>query len=292
MRSARRSDRGVTIVEAAFALPILMMFIFGLVDIGMWTFNSNQATNAAKDGARAGILDYRLADVPDSPHWDAIVEKVESRLPGRRIEQISISCVNPTGTRLQDLVPARSCSSATVDVDRMRVDVEWNWALVTPIAGIVGVDEGRAAGSATMTIVGSPLAPSSTPSTTVPESTTSTTAASQPCALAASTQVTVSPNPVERSSGNDSKQLETGLTIDFTTNGSTACSGLRIELDSTYKDNANKSETLKVGCGCGDGPSAYSWTYVGSANIWAKGTGEVRVYNGANLLGSRSFTVN
>ena len=51
-RFVRRNEQGVTIVEAAFVIPILFLFMFALIDIGLWEYQRTQASAAARDGAR------------------------------------------------------------------------------------------------------------------------------------------------------------------------------------------------------------------------------------------------
>jgi hypothetical protein len=48
----RRSDRGGAAVEAAFVLPILLLVIFGLIDIGRMLNAQINVTEAAREGAR------------------------------------------------------------------------------------------------------------------------------------------------------------------------------------------------------------------------------------------------
>jgi Flp pilus assembly protein TadG len=276
--SARRgTERGVTIVEAAFALPILLTFIFGLIDLGMWTFNANQSTNAARDGARAAIIDFRDADDDGSAHHVAIVDAVEARLAGQEVESVEVTCVDADGVALS------SCDAAVVDRDSIRVDVRWNWNLLTPVAAILGYDQGAATGSATMQIVGRPLAGSSTTSTTT--TTTPDTTSATDCVVAAE-DLTVSPDPIT-TSGNGASQLSEALVVSFETNGSEACAPLWVEL---YNSKDGK-QVARVQCGCGDHATDFSWSYVGSNNVWKAGTGQVRVLVDTRVLQTKDFQV-
>lgn len=272
-----QSDRGVTIVEAAFVLPILLTFIFGLIDLGMWTLNANQATNAARDGARAAIIDFRDADDEDSAHHAAIVKAVESRLPGQEAEFVDVTCLGPSGMALA------SCEVADVTRDSIRVDVRWNWNLITPVAAILGYDEGAATGSATMRIVGRPL-PGTTDTTTTTTTTPDTSTPTE-CVVAEG-DLTVSPSPV-RTTGNGASQLREALVISFKTNGSPACGPLWVEL---YNSKDGK-QAVRVQCGCGEHATNFSWEYVGSNNVWKAGTGEVRVLVDTRVLRSKMFQV-
>lgn len=273
----RRRDDGVTIVEAAFALPILLTFVFGLVDLGMWTLNANQATNAARDGARAAVIDFRDADDQGSAHHQAVIDAVEGRLAGQDVEAVDVTCVDAAGTELS------SCDAAVVDQDSLRVDVRWSWQLLTPVATILGYDEGAATGSATMQIVGRPLAGTSAPTTTT--TTTPDTSTPTDCAVAPA-NLTISPDPI-RTTGNGASQLSEALEVSFKTNGSAACTSLWVELYNS-KDG---SQVARVQCGCGDHATDFSWSYIGSDNVWKEGSGEARVLLGTRVLQTKTFTV-
>ncbi len=289
MRRSRWLDRGVTVVEAAFALPIMLLFISGLVDLGMWTFNSNQATNAARDGARAGILSYLQADVAGSPDHEAVVAAVRAHLPANTVDgsEITVECLTADGTTV-------TCANAHFDVDRIRVEVDWSWNLVTPVAPIIGVREGAARGSATMAIVGLPVSGSSSTTTTTttptsttstPTSTTSTTAAPGACAVQ---ELTISPDPIGLTSHGASQLIE-ALKIDFTTNGSVPCGELTVKLVSSQNNPTTKTANVAP---VEDGSPDYSWSYSGSGNIWKVGTGTVQILQGTTVLATDTFQVN
>ncbi len=294
MRRSRWLDRGVTVVEAAFALPIMLLFISGLVDLGMWTFNTNQATNAARDGARAGILSYLQADVAGSPDHEAVVAAVRAHLPANTVDgsEITVACLTATGTMV-------TCADARFDVDRIRVEVEWRWNLVTPVAPIIGVREGAARGSATMAIVGLPVSgsfsttttstiPTSTTTsttTTTPDSTTTTTAAPAACAVE---ELTISPDPIGLTS-HGASQLDEALEIEFTTTGAVPCGELTVKLVSSQ--NNPTTRIANVGP-VEDGSPDYSWSYSGSGNVWKVGTGTVQILQGTTVLATDTFQVN
>src|SRR5436305_1032881 len=96
--AARRNDqRGVTIVEAAFVVPLLFLFILGVLDIGMWEFQNSQASSAARDGARVGILKYLNADTSGQANNTTVVNAVKARLGGRT-PTVTVTCMGPSTT--------------------------------------------------------------------------------------------------------------------------------------------------------------------------------------------------
>lgn len=273
---ARGGERGVTIVEAAFALPILLMFMFGLVDIGMWVFNSNQATNAARDGARLGIIDFETADQPLDPGsmHATIVSAAEARLD-RDLDpdQVTVKCVRAG-------LPLPSCGDARVDSDRIEVTVEWHWDLVTPIAGIVGVDRGAATGTTSMVISGRPLPPPP-----------SGGADSGGTPLPTDCVATISSVTDPVSLKTNSNQLQQIVYVRFTTTGT--CTELRVEFVSP-----NGETAPQVLCGCAPSPKTapyLEYAYKGSDNIWSVSSSTapayVRIYDGATPVGSTTFEV-
>jgi Flp pilus assembly protein TadG len=52
----RFSQRGASAVELALLLPLLLAITFGLIEFGLFMYNQQVLTNAAREGARLGIL--------------------------------------------------------------------------------------------------------------------------------------------------------------------------------------------------------------------------------------------
>jgi Flp pilus assembly protein TadG len=67
MRSARwKSERGAELIEFALIVPILVLLLAGIFDFGMMFRAYEVVTNAAREGARVGVLPgYGDADVED-----------------------------------------------------------------------------------------------------------------------------------------------------------------------------------------------------------------------------------
>ena len=59
-----RSERGAELVEFVFILPVLLLVVAGIIDFGFLFQRYESLTNAAREGARVGILPgYQEADV-------------------------------------------------------------------------------------------------------------------------------------------------------------------------------------------------------------------------------------
>ena len=63
-RAKARGESGAELVELAVALPLLLILIAGIVDFGFLLQSFEVVTNAAREGARIGVLPgYNTADI-------------------------------------------------------------------------------------------------------------------------------------------------------------------------------------------------------------------------------------
>ena len=56
MKARIESQKGASAVEFAIVLPILLLLILGIIEFSFLLFNKAVITNAAREGARAGIV--------------------------------------------------------------------------------------------------------------------------------------------------------------------------------------------------------------------------------------------
>ena len=54
--ASRRNQRGQAVIEMALTLPLLLLVVFGIFDFGFMFQRYEVVTNAAREGARLGIL--------------------------------------------------------------------------------------------------------------------------------------------------------------------------------------------------------------------------------------------
>lgn len=50
------NERGVVAAEFALLLPVFLLILFGIIEFGMLMYGREVVTNAAREGARAGIV--------------------------------------------------------------------------------------------------------------------------------------------------------------------------------------------------------------------------------------------
>ena len=79
------NQKGTTLVEFAIVLFLLLTLIFGITEFGLFIFNRQVITNAAREGARAGIIarPVRLPNVgipPDIGISDVVLDYAANHL--------------------------------------------------------------------------------------------------------------------------------------------------------------------------------------------------------------------
>jgi Flp pilus assembly protein TadG len=101
----RGSESGQAIIELAFALPLLLVIVMGIFDFGLMFQRFEVVTNAAREGARVGVLpSYSTADaktraqqyltsggLTSSATINAAVAPVSFGNPSKTVNQITVT---------------------------------------------------------------------------------------------------------------------------------------------------------------------------------------------------------
>ena len=71
----KNPERGAALVELAMVLPLLLLILVGIVELGLLFYNQQVLTNASREGARTGIarLDENSDTTFNKSDIDAIV---------------------------------------------------------------------------------------------------------------------------------------------------------------------------------------------------------------------------
>ena len=70
-QTPRMSQKGATAVELSIVCLLLILLIFGMIEFSLYLFNRHVITNAAREGARYGVVSR-----PERYHNDQIIQKV------------------------------------------------------------------------------------------------------------------------------------------------------------------------------------------------------------------------
>lgn len=120
-RSFLRDEHGAAMVELAFALPILLLVVWGIVDFGRLLVTASGLTNAAREGARYGAVLQAPTTTTSTAAIDSVVRSRFAPLGGDSLTNSEISVAftagSPTGVKV------------TIN--------NYPWKTITPLGGMV-----------------------------------------------------------------------------------------------------------------------------------------------------------
>lgn len=110
----RRKQRGQSLVEVAFVLPILLVLLLGIFDFGRAIYAYNALSNASREAVRLAIVDQNATAITAEARKASIGLDTSAVNVSSSTSCLKIGCV----------------ASVTVD---------YQWSAITPIIGsIVG----------------------------------------------------------------------------------------------------------------------------------------------------------
>ena len=123
----RGRDAGQSLVEFSLLLPVLVLIIFGLFDVGRAVYAWTAVSNAAREGARLAIVDQRV-DGAGTPL--AGIEAAD------QATALGLDATDPNQVRVRYLMPdlAAPCPTAALSCVA-EVRVQFAWKAITPIIG-------------------------------------------------------------------------------------------------------------------------------------------------------------
>lgn len=145
----RRSERGANVVEMAIVLPLLLLLLAGVADLGRAFNTFIIVTNAAREGARIGA---RLPCYSDNAAQRAAVHTAIVNAVIAEAQNSGIALDGSMVTIIPD--PASSCAGKGNPI-RVLVDYDYR----TLFVGLIGLDHIRLPGAATMVSFGNDQLP-------------------------------------------------------------------------------------------------------------------------------------
>jgi Flp pilus assembly protein TadG len=135
--SGRSTQRGQAVIELALTLPLLLVVVFGIIDFGFMFQRYESVTNAAREGARLGVLaDYTAAEAQNRAldYLRASGLNGTVRACGAAVARDSMCAQMTTST-----VPVAGSTPAK-NVDQVVVIVEYDheYSFVGPIMNLFG----------------------------------------------------------------------------------------------------------------------------------------------------------
>jgi Flp pilus assembly protein TadG len=136
-RQRKNGEKGQALAEFALLVPIFLILLFAIVDFGMGFYSWITVTNSAREGARLGAVHPPL-DVASSPCFGkaSLYQCIEDRVRDSadladETTKMTVTITNPEGQSGESVV----------------VKVDYQYELITPLAGLVQFVSGDAIGS-------------------------------------------------------------------------------------------------------------------------------------------------
>ncbi len=123
-----RHKRGQSLVEFALLLPLFVLLIIGIFDLGRVFFSYIAITNAAREGAR--VITFWPGDTTEADVVAAVHDEIGSSpmVSEDKISKISIECDND-----YDDVPEEIALANCPPEEPVRVTVTYNFELILDI---------------------------------------------------------------------------------------------------------------------------------------------------------------
>nr|MBC7243923.1 pilus assembly protein [Chloroflexota bacterium] len=104
----RQRERGESLVELALVLPVLLLILISILDLGRAVYAYHVVANCAREGARFGAT----AEINPT----AVADVVRNTAVGLDTSQLSVTVTYPTNA--------------------VRVEVSYNFRLITPLVAL------------------------------------------------------------------------------------------------------------------------------------------------------------
>jgi Flp pilus assembly protein TadG len=136
--SRRQGESGQAIIELALTLPLLLIIVLGIFDFGFLFQRYEVVTNAAREGARVGVLPgYAVGDAQDRAETYLDAGGLSGSAPVHAVDCDSGALVN--GKRCTYAVKTTATfgsPSKTVGVVRVTVAYDHEFTFVGPLMSL------------------------------------------------------------------------------------------------------------------------------------------------------------
>jgi Flp pilus assembly protein TadG len=128
--SAGPRRRGAAAVEAALVLPVVCMFLFGVLEYGRYVMTMQMLTNAAREGARYAMIHPQPVTVAGTTYGNAnsdVTSVINTAMAGQSLgsQTISIYLSDTLGNNIGTWTNAQAGQSICVQISGNYVPVIW-----------------------------------------------------------------------------------------------------------------------------------------------------------------------
>jgi Flp pilus assembly protein TadG len=127
-RRLHGDETGAVLVEFALVFGLFVLLVFGMVDFGLGINAKTQITNGGREGARLGTVKLDASSVENR-----VREAIGSLDPA--LVLVTVACSEPDG------VPCGGTGDLSNGLagDSVIVTVDYDYQLITPLPGFIGI---------------------------------------------------------------------------------------------------------------------------------------------------------
>ena len=127
MRRLIRSDRtrGQTLVEFGLVLPVFMLLLVGIFDMGRAVLYYSTISNGSREAVRLGIVDQNVADIRQ-----AAIDSVGGVM-ALATTDVTVSFLAP------DLTTTAPCPTSKLIGCVVKVEIDYEFQPATPFVGVL-----------------------------------------------------------------------------------------------------------------------------------------------------------
>ena len=133
MSTARRRDGGQALAEFALVIPIFLILLFGIIDLGRYVYTASALSNGAREGARSGSVGNRPSpDCDGLSRQNCVIAVTGSRswgLPSNIITTTVVCERIAPGDSTPNGIAVGQCRTN----DLLKVKAQSTFTLITPI---------------------------------------------------------------------------------------------------------------------------------------------------------------
>ena len=116
-----RRRRGASVVEAAIVLPVVCMFVFGVLEYGRYVMTLQVLTNACREGARYAMIHPQPVTVAGTTYGNATSDVqtiINKALAGQQLsgQTVSIYAADSVGNNIGSWTSAQVGQSVCVQI--------------------------------------------------------------------------------------------------------------------------------------------------------------------------------
>ena len=136
-----RNERGQSVIEMALTLPLLLLVVFGIIDFGFMFQRYEVVTNAAREGARLGVLPTYTATEAQNRALDYLrasgLNGTERTCGGTEVKNTMCAGMSTSTVTVAGSTPTKTVSQVT-----MIVEYDHEHSFVGPILRLFGASWG------------------------------------------------------------------------------------------------------------------------------------------------------